>query len=461
MKTGMKGTLTWSMRFALAISAVFAVAALVAGGVSWRLQSDEMVRTLRTEVRADAESLALAVRDGDMEDLADQIAARVAVSGDDAQIVAFVPSDGGAVLGNATVDAPFEGARQLVPGDGLHLHLPPSADIPEGYVAYGLRLPQGWLMTGHDDAWPREQTEILLDSFGWGLGLALVFATGFAIFIARRTEARIGRMERVLEAVGAGRHGLRIHDGGSDDVARLAQSVDAALDRLEAGIDAIRQVSTDVAHDLRAPLGRLRLRLEPVALDPGLPAAARREVGSALADLDQISATFDTILRLSRMQAGMVAIAPVPVDLTELGREVHEMMLASAEDMGHRLVLDLPAGAALVAGDRGLLAQALVNLLDNAMRHCPAPARITLSLHRDGRGWSLSVCDTGPGIPEADLSRVRERFVRLDRSRATAGNGLGLSLVDAIAALHGARLRLENTADGLCATLVFPAPPAI
>ncbi|SOC14855.1 sensor histidine kinase [Rhodobacter maris] len=448
----MRRTVTWSMRFALVISAVFILAALVAGGLAYELQSRGMAHRLESEVEADTRALALAPREGDLEDLSAQVAALASVSRDGAQIVAYLPAAGGAVEGNARVVAPFEGLRYLRTGTDLTLALD-GPGLPKRFVAYGLLIPEGWVMTGHDADWLHEQTEILAGSFGWALGLAALLSTAFAIVIARRTEARIGWMEQVLDAVGAGRHDLRIRDHGRDDLTRLAQSVDAALDRLEAGISAIRQVSTDVAHDLRAPLGRLRLRLEPVALDRTLPAPTRTEIGSALADLDQISATFDAILRLARMQAGMVAISPQEVDLEALCRDAFEMMLASAEDMGHELRLEVDR-AVNVAGDRALLGQALVNLIDNALRHCPPPARITLSL-QGGHAPVVSVCDDGPGIPEADLDRVRARFVRLEASRNTPGSGLGLSLVEAIAKLHGAQLILKNRAPGLCASIIF------
>ncbi|MFD2173279.1 sensor histidine kinase [Rhodobacter lacus] len=454
----MRRAVTWSMRFALAISAVFILAALVAGGLAYELQSRGMAHRLEAEVEADTRALALAPKDGDLEDLSAQVAALATVSRDSAQIVAYLPAGGEPAEGNARIKAPFEGLRYLRTGRDLALTLD-GPGLPKRFVAYGMQLPEGWVMTGHDADWLHEQTEILAGSFGWALGLAALLSTAFAIVIARRTEARIGQMERVLDAVGAGRHDLRIRDHGRDDLTRLAQSVDAALDRLEAGISAIRQVSTDVAHDLRAPLARLRLRLEPVALDRALPPATRTEIGSALADLDQISQTFDAILRLARMQAGMVAITPSPVDLEALCRDTIEMMAASAEDMGHDLRLQ-SAAMVQVAGDRALLGQALVNLIDNALRHCPPPARITLSL-QGGERPTLSVCDNGPGIPEADLERVRGRFVRLEASRNTPGSGLGLSLVEAIANLHGGRLMLENRAPGLCATITFAAeiPP--
>ncbi|OWY13314.1 hypothetical protein B6V72_11040 [Thioclava sp. F34-6] len=448
---------TWSMRFAIAISTVFAFAALVAGGVSYTLQSKEMSRRLEGEVRADTEALALSARGADLQDLSEQISARMTTSRDGANIVTFVPADGSEPLGNVRVATQFEGARHLEPGPDVTLLDPPGANVPEGYVTFGMRLPSGWLMTGRDDAWLREQGEILATSFGWGLGLALLLSISFAVFIARRNEVRIDRMEQVLHAVGEGRHGLRIRDEGDDDVARLAQSVDQALDQLEAGIASIRQVSTDVAHDLRAPLARLRLRLEPVALDSSLPLAQRGEIGKALSDLDQVSETFDAILRLSRMQAGMVEITRASIDLTQLCQDVAEMLGAGAEDAGQELALDLPDDVR-IEGDRELLFQALVNLVDNALRYSPSPARVSIGVHETRHHITLSVTDNGPGIPDRDLARVRERFVRLDRSRNTQGSGLGLSLVDAIAQIHGGELRLQNLERGLRVDIRFPKP---
>ncbi|OOY27795.1 hypothetical protein BMI90_11345 [Thioclava sp. L04-15] len=446
---------TWSMRFAIAISTVFALAALVAGGISYILQSEEMSRRLEAEVQADTEALALSAQGGDLQDLTEQISARVRTSHESTNIVAFIPNDSSAALGNIRVVTPFEGIRHIEPGAALKLLYPPAKNAPEGYVTFGMQLPTGWLMTGRDDAWLREQGEILATSFGWGLGLALLLSISFAIFIARRNEARIDRMERVLDAVGEGRHGLRIRDQGDDDIARLAQSVDHTLDQLEAGIEAIRQVTTDVAHDLRAPLARLRLRLEPVALDPSLSFSHRQEVGKALSDLDQVSETFDAILRLSRMQAGMVEIERRPLELTVICRDVAELLGPGAEDAGHKLVLDLPDEVS-VEGDRDLLFQALVNLVDNALRYSPPPARVTIAVQETSREIILSVKDNGLGIPEDDLARVRERFVRLDQSRNTQGSGLGLSLVEAIVHIHGGELRLQNDSPGLRVELLFP-----
>ncbi len=192
-----------------------------------------------------------------------------------------------------------------------------------------------------------------------------------------------------------------------------------------------------------------------MALDASLPLAQRGEIGKALNDLDQVSETFDAILRLSRMQAGMVEITRVPVNLTQLCQDVAEMLGAGAEDAGQELALDLPEDIS-IEGDRELLFQALVNLVDNALRYSPSPARVSIGVHEASQDVVLSVTDNGPGIPDRDLARVRERFVRLDQSRNTQGSGLGLSLVDAIAQIHGGELRLKNLERGLRVEMRFP-----
>jgi signal transduction histidine kinase len=178
-------------------------------------------------------------------------------------------------------------------------------------------------------------------------------------------------------------------------------------------------------------------------------------------DIDAISATFDAILRLSRLQSGAVALSRDPVDLGALAQSVCDILQPAAEEAGHALALDAPPGPTLVEGDEGMLSQALTNLVVNAVEHCPSPATLRVSTGlQDGHPF-LAVSDTGPGIPEADRGRVLDRFVRLDASRTVPGSGLGLSLVAAIAELHQARLVLEDNRPGLKVSIEFPrVPPA-
>lgn len=182
----------------------------------------------------------------------------------------------------------------------------PAGDPPVSFFAYGVATPLGNVLVGKDNGPLIENQRILLTTMGWGLGLALVLAILLALVIAGFNERRIARIGRVLDGVAGGNFDGRIGPMGKDDLGHLAAVVDQTLDRLVTGIEAIRQVSTDVAHDLRAPLGRLRIRLEPPALSPELTRQARTEIGSALVEIDAISATFAAILRLARMESGAV-----------------------------------------------------------------------------------------------------------------------------------------------------------
>ena len=452
--------LTWSMRFALALAAVFVIGTLCAGGLSYVFLSKEMTQRLAADVRASTESLARIADTGGRRDLLEQITAQTRANRDGATLYAFIDAQTGAVTGSDRLGQPFEGARRLIVGHDIAPGDSALVDASDAYQAFGIRTGLGWVITARDEAWVAESGEILIQTTAWSLGFATLLSFALALAIAQRTERRIERMKRVLRAVGHGQWNRRIRDTGSDDLAELSHSVDQMLDQLEAGIDSLRQVSTDVAHDLRAPLSRLRMRLEPQVLSADVPERTRHEIGSALVDIDAISTSFDAILRLARLQSGSVERRRDPVDLVALARSAQDLLAATAEDAGHVLRLDCPDDPVMIVGDEDLLLQALSNLLANAVDHCPAPVTITVRVTRADGSPTLAVSDTGPGIPLADRQRVLDRFVRLDASRSVPGTGLGLSLVAAIAALHGADLSLTDTAPGLAVSLRFPPATA-
>lgn len=446
------GRLSWSMRFALLISGIFAGTALLAGGIAYRFLAVELSDRLQRDVQLMAENLAYTLQNGGQQDMLDQIDAMAANAVDASALAVFIDASGMQLAGNFMPATPFYGHRVLQPGSDLTLTMSDVGADPDAYFAFGLQTPEGWIITARETEWVAENTEVLLQGAATGLGTALAVSVLLAVAIARRNEARIERLSATLARVGAGAHDLRILDSGRDDIGRLAGQIDQTLDQLERGIDAIRQVSTDVAHDLRAPLARLRLRLEPHVLDAKTPAPLREALGSALADVDGLAATFDAILRLSRMEAGLQPLRPEPLDIVALCRDLAEMLRPVAEDAGHDFCADLPAAPVIVNGDRDLIAQAILNLCDNAIRHCPPPARISLAVTPLAAGVRICVADTGPGIPAADRERAKDRFVRLDASRSTAGSGLGLSLVATILRLHGSTLRLDGNDPGLRAS---------
>lgn len=451
----MRRPLSWSMRFALALSAVFAIGTLSAGGLSYLFLSREMSARLSADVRASAEGLAQLAAEGDLDELHEQILAQVRSSRDGASLYTFVDATSGKTFGSMVLPMPFEGARRLVVGQDIPAGTLSADNQAEAYVAFGIRTDLGWVIAARDAAWVADSGEILIQTTTMALALAALLSMGLAVIIARRNEQRIDRMDRVLDEVGAGNLGRRIDDAGQDDLAALAARVDRMLGRLEAGVASIQQVSTDVAHDLRAPLARLRMRLEPQAMSADVPDELRHEIGSALVDIDAISAAFDAILRLARLQSGTVALRTDLVDLGPVAASVHEFLQVVAEEKGHALALELPALPVEVQGDEEMLSQALVNLVVNAIEHCPSPAEIGIKVGmRDAHPfWEVS--DNGPGIPEQDRNRVLERFVRLDASRSVQGTGLGLSLVAAIAALHQAELVLTGNEPGLRIAMIF------
>jgi len=215
----------------------------------------------------------------------------------------------------------------------------------------------------------------------------------------------------------------------------------------------MRHVGDSVAHDLRGPLTRLRNRLETVAAaaDP-----RREDLAECVQQLDQVLETFNALLRIARVESGAYRSAFKAVNLATIVRDVCELYQAAADEQ--RVVLRCEHEATVeVFGDRELLAQALTNLLDNAVKYTPAGGTVTVRLTRSGDTARLRVADSGPGIPEADRNRVLQRFMRLDQARSQPGNGLGLALVNAVTLQHHGRLTLGDNAPGLIVTLEVPA----
>jgi signal transduction histidine kinase len=216
----------------------------------------------------------------------------------------------------------------------------------------------------------------------------------------------------------------------------------------------VREVSDSVAHDLRTPLNRLRSRLETTLRHVASEGVSQADLEAAVAEVDGLIATFNSLLLIAEADAGVARDTKAPIDVGAVVRDAAELYAPLAEAKG--VALAVTSGADVwVDGDRNLISQALVNLLDNAIKYTPAGGRISAAVRETRDSTSISVSDSGPGIPENERSRVLERFVRLEVSRHSPGTGLGLSLVAAVARLHGAELLLEGNSPGLKATLIF------
>ncbi|MGE0845880.1 MAG: sensor histidine kinase [Flavobacteriaceae bacterium] len=326
-------------------------------------------------------------------------------------------------------------------------------------------LPGGFrLAVGRDTAERERFLEVVERAAWWAGALVLILGIGGGYLIARRTLSRIDAVNETSRRIMRGDLSERIpRNGSGDEFDRLSANLNDMLERISRLVAGMREVSDNIAHDLRTPLARMRGRIE-ASLRGGGEAEMRAALEDTVEETDRLIATFNALLTIARTESGSTKPVREPVDLAALAREIGELYEPSAEEAGFTLEIDAADAKAVIAGNRDLLAQALSNLIDNAISH-GAPATggdrdIRISVAGDAAGVSLVVADRGEGVPEADRQRVLDRFVRLEKSRSRPGSGLGLSLVGAIVALHGGDIRLEDNDPGLRVVIGFPGFPA-
>jgi signal transduction histidine kinase len=285
--------------------------------------------------------------------------------------------------------------------------------------------------------------------------LILTLAGVASVTVTRRTVGHIEAINATSQAIMRSGLGERIPlRGTQDEWDELAANLNSMLDRIEALMEQVKQVTDNVAHDLRTPLARLRGRLEKAAGRRRDGEADQALIGDALTDLDGVLRMFASLTRIAQIEARRQTAAFRPVNLVEIAAEVVELFDAAAEERGVDLKT-IGSQRVFVLGDRDLLFDALANLVDNAIKHGRDAGRVIVVVKNDDGGAVLSVADDGPGIPADQCQHVFERFYRLERSRRAPGNGLGLSLVAAVARLHGARIEMADNAPGLKIQLRF------
>jgi signal transduction histidine kinase len=311
------------------------------------------------------------------------------------------------------------------------------------------------LLVGRDTRELRATQQLIIRALVWGIVLTMALAMAGSIIMSRSMLRRIDRINQASREIMGGDLQRRIETMGSnDEFDQLAISLNAMLDEIERLMDGIRHITDNVAHDLRTPLTRLRTRLEQLhaELDEGSPNADYVE--QSISDADQLLTTFGALLRIARIEAGSVRAKFKTVDLPALVRDAAELYDAVAEEK--QLVIDIKLEAkSKVHGDRDLLFQAIINLLDNAIKHSPQAGHIVMRLAEHNHRPVLSISDNGPGIPIAERSKVLQRFYRMDQSRSQHGSGLGLSLVDAVTQMHNAKIIFNDNHPGLIAELHF------
>lgn len=321
-----------------------------------------------------------------------------------------------------------------------------------------LRLTNGArLVIGRDIEDQRQFGEAVRSAFIWTLAGILIVGLGGGLLISRNLLSRIETMTDTTQSIMAGDLSRRIPLTGTDDeFDRLAQSLNAMLARIDKLVAGFKEVSDNIAHDLRTPLNRLRNRVETALREKRDPQFYRDALQTTIEDADDLIKTFDALLSIARLEAGAAGNTGELFDLSAVVTDLAELYEPVAEECGIALKLDI-ADHVTATGRRELIAQAVANILDNAIKYsAPAatngggqPGEIALSLRQDDAHADIIVADRGPGIPEADRSRALRRFGRLEASRSQPGTGLGLSLAAAVARIHGGQLTLSDNDPGL------------
>jgi signal transduction histidine kinase len=328
------------------------------------------------------------------------------------------------------------------------------------------------LLIGRDLEERRRLFGIVAKAAQWSLLVVIVLGLGGGIFVARRVLRRIDAMTGTTQRIMAGDLSGRLPVGRSgDELDRLAENLNAMLERIEALMMGLKEVSDNIAHDLKTPLTRLRNRAEEALASSGSEAEYRAALERTIEESDGLIRTFNALLMIARAESGQARGNMDDFDAADVANGIHELYEPLAEDDG--MTLRVKTDSVRLHGNRELISQALANLVENAIKYGKPLAaaqplsagavssadanEILIEARRDGDSVLLSVTDHGPGIPQGDRKHAVERFVRLEASRSQPGSGLGLSLASAVATLHGGELRLGDAHPGLTATLAIPA----
>jgi signal transduction histidine kinase len=324
------------------------------------------------------------------------------------------------------------------------------------------------LLVGRDLEERERLYQIVAVAGRWSVAMVIVLGLLGGVFVSRRVLNRVDGMTDKAQTIMAGDLGGRLPVAGSDDeFDRLATNLNAMLERIEALMRGLKEVSDNVAHDLKTPLTRLRNRCEAALRNAKSEADYRSALEATIEESEGLIRTFDALLMIARAESGEARDNMVEFDAAEIARDVADLYEPLADDKGIALHVEA-AAPARVRGNRELISQALANLIDNAIKYAApagdgmngAHADIVLAAGAEGNRILLSVRDSGPGIPAADRDRAIDRFVRLEQSRSQPGSGLGLSLAAAVARLHGGELKLEDNGPGLKAVITLPRSEA-
>jgi len=442
-----------SFRFAAVYAILLALSAAALALFLWWATAGLLDRQTQASIEADAQSLSERFNAGQIPALILTIEERLTQNVEDDAIYLLVDPSGHRIAGNLQ-HWPQGAARS-----GGWYELPiERAGIRSLALVQSFTLPDGFrLLIGRDIQVRSQLRRLLTSALLWALVVVLVMASVGALVVRSLFRRTLANVSATAGAIAAGDFTQRVRlSGRGDEFDQLAETINDMLDRIGRLMDGVREVSNAIAHDLRTPITRARARLEDAALHASTAPELRAAIERATADLDGIVAVFQALLRIAEIEAGSRRSAFARVDLAPLLADVAELYGAVAEDRG--ITLSVDASAQLPGyGDRELIQQAVANLVDNAVKFSPPGGAVRLSATVTPAGVEIAVADQGPGIPEPERERAAERFYRGETARNTPGSGLGLALVQAVAQLHGGKLRFADAGPGLIAILTLPA----
>ena len=444
---------TTSFRLSVLYGGVFALCVIILLVVNYRTATIALEDQIKTEIAEELHSLITEASNDGTTAIARDINDQVQLPGGSSSYYFLSDRNGKRLAGNLSEMRPFAG-WQTAALNSTDLMKPSNRDVDHELWSQGTFLADGsFLMVGRDAFGVKMLQETILNSYAWSVGIAFVLAAGAGIAVSRRFLGRIDAINTTSLAIMEGQLKERIPvKGSSDEIDRLSMNLNRLFDSNQSLMESLKQVGTNIAHDLRTPLGRLRQGLEE--LRSGASSTSEPAISAAIAESDQLLEMFSALLRIAQIESGSRRANFKPVDLTAIFNRVAEGYRAVAEEEGQVFITAL-ASEVHYHGDGELLLLMIANLLENSLRHTPSGTRIELSLDRMEKGLVGCIADNGPGIPADQRERVFERFYRLDSGRASAGNGLGLAMVAAIAELHGITVTLLDNAPGLNVVLEF------
>lgn len=444
-----------SVRLALGYAGIFILSSLILTGFLWWRTATYLDNEVDAVILADTQAVGDRLHDFGLPGAIQTVKERVGRAGDDHAIYLLTDPTLTPIAGN--LDGwPLGIGRQ----QGWHqIQLAYHNTLHATRFLYVV-LPAGFqLLVGRDVEDRVAIRQTILHGLGWSAAVTILLAIAGGLLLRRGMLRRVDAITLATTAIIRGDLTTRLPAADSfDEFDRLAQTINFMLHQIEILVDGVRSASNAVAHDLRTPLAELRGRLETLMRIRPEPEATFRDVGEAVADLDRVIAIFNALLRLAEIDSGARLSGFRDVHLSEIAMEVIELYGFVAEEKSIAVTLDAPTDL-VVFGDPFLLAQAIGNLVDNAVKYCTPSCIVALTaVRRDDGSIDISVSDNGPGIPETEKPLVTERFYRGAASRASAGAGLGLSLVAAVTRLHGGSFSLADAHPGLTATITLPPP---